>query len=347
MNNTNHSHLNTDISNTPELLPMHTELFVYANKYLEWLAITSHSEKTIINRRCYLKYFCFWCKERSISSLVALDSKLAYRYQKSLHYAKNHRGKSLTVNAQQGRLIALKVFCKWLYKQGYKEENVTEEMVLRYNRRKLPGNYLNTEEIDRILFFTDTKTEIGLRDRAMLEALYSSGLRRAELLNLRLHNINRNQRTIHVENGKGGKDRIIPIGERALYWMDKYIHEVRTIWVTHDSLDYLFIGRKGSRLSEQYLGNRVKKYLIQAGIEKSGSCHLFRHSMATTMLENGADIRFVQQMLGHADLSSTQIYTHVSVSKLQEVHEKTHPAKLRRKSDNTDSSNEESVKSVL
>jgi len=175
----------------------------------------------------------------------------------------------------------------------------------------------------------NTNTDLGVRDRAILETLYSTGMRRMELVNLKLTDLDTERGTIMIRQGKGKKDRMIPIGERAITWIEKYVNDVRPALVASPDDGSLFM----TTLSECFTPNRltqlVRNYVQASGIGKSGACHLFRHTMATLMLEHGADIRFIQQMLGHANISTTQIYTQVSIRKLKEVHSITHPgAKL-------------------
>ena len=162
-----------------------------------------------------------------------------------------------------------------------------------------------------------------------MEVLYSTGIRRQELIDLRQQDLNSGSGVLSIRQGKGRKDRFIPIGERALAWVQKYLEEVRPQHELPSSPDNLFLDEDGRDLEKHRLGRSIKKYVKQSGIDKVGSCHLFRHTMATLMLENGADIRFIQQMLGHSMLSTTEIYTHVAIHKLKEVHTLTHPAKLR------------------
>lgn len=172
----------------------------------------------------------------------------------------------------------------------------------------------------------DLDTAQGLRDRALLELFYATGIRRAELSAVNGADIDHERGTLHVRRGKGGKARIVPVGERALAWVAKYEHEARPAFVRHAHEPALFLNPAGERLSMNSLSWRIRNYLDRAGVTKPGACHLFRHTMATAMLDNGADIRHVQEMLGHALIGTTQRYTHVSIAKLQAVHAATHPA---------------------
>ena len=175
----------------------------------------------------------------------------------------------------------------------------------------------------------DPSAPYGLRNRAILEMLYSTGLRRAEALALELSDVDRRRRAVLVRCGKGGKDRVAPIGRRALAWLDKYLAEARPELAERSTTELLFITSTGRAILPNHLSAVVRKYLKRAGVAKPGACHLFRHTAATLMLEGGADVRYIQAMLGHESLSTTQIYTHVSIDKLREVHEQTHPARWR------------------
>jgi integrase/recombinase XerD len=194
----------------------------------------------------------------------------------------------------------------------------------------LPRHALTLSEVEAVLAQADLTNLCGLRDRAIMETLYSTGLRRTEALTLELADLDRERDTVLVRQGKGKKDRFVPIGRRALAWIDKYLAEVRPKFLTDARTTTLFLSSRGGPLQSNQLSALVRKYLEQAGIAKPGACHLFRHTAATLMLEGGADVRYIQAFLGHNSLATTQIYTHVSILKLREVHERTHPARLFR-----------------
>jgi integrase/recombinase XerD len=187
---------------------------------------------------------------------------------------------------------------------------------------------LTSTEADAVLNQTDVGTPLGIRDRAMLETLYSTGIRRMELANLKLYDFDRERGTLMVRQGKGKKDRMVPIGERALAWVEKYLNEVRPDLIRERDDGLLWLNAAGIPMLAASIGGIVAEYVDAAKIGKRGSCHLFRHTMATVMLENGCDIRYIQAMLGHAKLDTTEIYTQVSIRKLKEVHSATHPARL-------------------
>jgi len=167
---------------------------------------------------------------------------------------------------------------------------------------------------------------LGVRDRAMLEVLYSTGIRRSELTALELTDLNPERQTLQIRQGKGHKDRIVPVGERALSWTGRYLEEVRPRLVLDNAQRALFLTSYGEPFNPDVLSRMVARYIERAEIGRSGSCHLIRRTCATHMLENGADIRFIQQLLGHAKLDTTSIYTETSIEALKDVHSRTHPA---------------------
>jgi integrase/recombinase XerD len=160
----------------------------------------------------------------------------------------------------------------------------------------------------------------------MLDLFYSTGLRRAELCRLELPDLNTDRRTLHVRLGKGKKDRLVPVGQRALFWLERYLREVRPRLCLDTRTPALFLTGYGGAFNPDVVSRRVSRWLKQAGLKNQGCCHVLRHTCATHMLENGADIRFIQQLLGHEKLDTTAIYTEVSIKQLQEVHARCHPA---------------------
>jgi integrase/recombinase XerD len=194
----------------------------------------------------------------------------------------------------------------------------------------LPKHVLNVSEVETILSRCNLADPLGVRDRAMLETFYSTGMRRSELANLKVMDLDYERGTVMVRQGKGRKDRMIPIGDRALAWIKRYLDEVRPSLVREPDDGTLFLTNLFEPFTPNRLTQLVRDYIDAAELGKRGSCHLLRHACATLMLENGADIRFIQQLLGHAELSTTQIYTQVSIQKLKQVHAATHPARLDR-----------------
>jgi integrase/recombinase XerD len=226
------------------------------------------------------------------------------------------------------RLTPLRVWFKWMTRQNYILHNPASELELPRLGFRLPP-VLTEYEAELVLQQPDVSDPVGIRDRALLELFYSTGMRRTELLRLKLPEIDYHNGLVTIRQGKGRKDRVVPVGDRALAWLDKYLHEVRPELVLDPDDGTVFLTAEGEPFSPNHLSALVRDYVEAAETGKSGACHLFRHTMATLMLEGGADIRYIQQMLGHAKLDTTQIYTHVSVRMLKEIHSATHPgAKL-------------------
>ena len=171
----------------------------------------------------------------------------------------------------------------------------------------------------------DLSSPLGLRDRAILEVLYATGIRRLELTRLALADIDHAKVTVFIRAGKGAADRLLPLGERALAWITRYLADARPVLCRDPAVTALFVASDGGPVSKVRVGQLAHGYIAASGTGKTGACHLFRHTMATLMLDGGADLRYVQEMLGHASVATTQIYTHVSITALQAVHATTHP----------------------
>jgi integrase/recombinase XerD len=192
--------------------------------------------------------------------------------------------------------------------------------------KRLPGEALSLGEVQRLLAVPDVSDPLGIRDRAMLELFYSTGMRRAELCRLELPDLHTERRTVHIRKGKGRKDRMVPIGQRAALWVERYLQETRPRLCLDTRTQALFLTGYGGPFNPDVLSRMVTDWVRKAGLPKKGSCHLLRHTCATHMLEGGADIRYIQQLLGHEKLDTTAIYTEVSIKQLQEVHARCHPS---------------------
>ena len=218
---------------------------------------------------------------------------------------------------------ALKRFYRWMKHENLIEEDPTARLTSPKLGRSLPKS-LGEADVEHLLNTPDTETEIGLRDRTMLEVLYACGLRVSELTHLTIDQVNLRQGIIRVL-GKGSKERLIPLGEQAMDWLEQYINTARPVLIPDISCEWLFPGRHGGCMTRQTFWYRIKKHALEAGIKAHISPHVLRHAFATHLLNHGADLRVVQMLLGHSDLSTTQIYTHVARHRLQQLHAKHHP----------------------
>jgi integrase/recombinase XerD len=298
----------------------------YLARFLEASAAKGLAPRTVEIRDRMLRRFIYWCSERSLDQPQDVTRPILERYRRHLYHTRKTNGEPLSFATQQQRLLPLKAFFQWLARENYILSNPASEMELPRVHRRLPQHILTAEEVERILSQTALHGALGVRDRAILETFYSTGIRRSELANLRLYDVDTRNGTLMVREGKGRKDRMVPLGARAGRWIDRYVEEVRPTLVVEPDEGWLFLHEYGEPFQKNRLTDLVKKYIEASGVGKPGACHLFRHTMATLMLDAGADIRHLQAILGHSQLSTTEIYTQVSIQKLKTVHALTHPA---------------------
>lgn len=307
----------------------------------EWfrrLEERAYSQRTVEAHKWALRMFLRWAEERDLRTAHQITRPILDSYQRWLFHYRKADSRPLGVTTQRMRLGAVQRFFAWLCRDHRLDANPAADLEMpRKPYRSLP-KALTLAEVETILNVPDIADPLGIRDRAILETLYATGIRRSECVRLDIDDLDLDRGMLTVRKGKGGKDRVVPFGERAMDWLGLYLEKTRPLLETAGTDRALFLTGYGERFSAMYLGNWVRRVIKTAlpasngqagGIGRAGSCHLFRHSCATHMLENGADIRFIQQMLGHARLDTTQIYTEVSILQLREVHARTHPhAKL-------------------
>ena len=293
--------------------------------FLRWTRAIGLAEQTVAIRRFALRQFIRWCWIRGVSRADAVDRDTLEEYQAHLTTRKKRNGQALALNTQVTRLNPLKAFFKWLARSGAIPVNPAVELCVPRVPRRLPGRIPTLSEMWRIMAAPDITTVPGLRDRAILELFYATGIRRMELARLDVNDLHLHDNSVVIRHGKANRDRMVPLGARATKWISRYVKECRPL-MARPGDGTLFVTDRGNPFIKNRLGDLVKGYLRKAGFLSKGACHLFRHSCATHMLENGADIRYIQELLGHADLTTTQIYTRVTIGKLKEVHLRTHPS---------------------
>ncbi|GAB3462140.1 site-specific tyrosine recombinase XerD [Azotobacter salinestris] len=220
-------------------------------------------------------------------------------------------------------LSGLRGFFRYLLREGVIASDPTLQVDLPQLGRPLPKS-LSEADVEALLAAPESDDPLGLRDRAMLEVLYACGLRVSELVGLRLEQLNLRQGVVRVF-GKGSKERLVPLGEEAIAWLERYLVEARVLLLGGRPSDVLFPSLRGEQMTRQTFWHRIKHHARVAGIDKSLSPHTLRHAFATHLLNHGADLRVVQMLLGHSDLSTTQIYTHIARARLQELHARHHP----------------------
>jgi integrase/recombinase XerD len=302
-----------------------TPLTTLLDRYLQHLTVKGFAETTLRVRRVHLGMFLTWCKKIRVFALAQVTKSTLESYQRYLFNYRKKDSQPLAVASQHSRLAALKVWFKWLTRRNYIPHDPASELELPRVGYKLPS-VLNKEEVELVLQQPNLQSPFGIRDRAVLEMLYSTGMRRLELLQLKLFDVDKKHGLVTIREGKGRRDRVVPVGERALFWLEQYLIAGRPKIVGQPDDSILFLTAAGESFTPNHLSWLAKRYVRRAGIGKTGACHIFRHTMATLMLEGGADIRYIQAMLGHVRLDTTKIYTHVSIRMLKQIHTATHPA---------------------
>jgi len=286
-----------------------------------------NAEKTIDGRRSNLSIFVRWCHGQNIQFVEELEQATLELYRGYIStYYDPRRCKKLDIATQRNRLTAVRMFLRRLHYHQLISSNAAAFFELPTVPHRLPKAVLSEKEIELILAHVLLYGNKGIRDRAILETFYATGIRRMELGRLAIPDVDMSKGVLRVNAGKGGKDRRVPVARRACAWIARYLKEVRPMVSYTDSGPTLFLSDKGLPLAPNQLSRIGGKYIHRAGIDKPGACHLWRHSAATLMLENGAGLRYIQEMLGHASITTTQIYTHVTIMQLKEVYAKTHPA---------------------
>jgi len=301
-------------------------LALWRDAYLEALQARNYAEGTIEGRTFDLKFFLAWAEERDLKQASQITRPILEAFQRSLWRYTRPDGQRLGWTTQRTRLGTIKDFFRWLTKQNVILHNPASELEMPRPEKRLPQEVLSLSEVERLLAVPNVADPLGIRDRAMLELFYSTGMRRTELCRLELPDLHTERRTVHIRKGKGKRDRMVPIGQRAAYWVEHYLRETRPRLCLDTRTQALFLTGYGGPFNPDVVSRMVSAWMEQAGLPKKGSCHLLRHTCATHMLEGGADIRYIQQLLGHEKLDTTAIYTEVSIKQLQEVHARCHPA---------------------
>jgi len=288
------------------------------DSYLHYLVVEKGlSRNTIESYGRDLRVFLDFVEGRGIRSFRQVTRGDVLAFLKEL------QGRGLSVRSVSRALISLRGLFRFLLLEGHLEEDPVEEMEVPRPPRSLP-HVLSLQEVERILEAPDPGTPLGVRDRAMLELLYATGMRVSELAGLAPEGVDIQVGFVRVK-GKGDKERVIPIGEVARERLDIYLREGRPRLLKGRESPYLFVNRQGRGLSRQGIWKLIKRYALQAGVLTPITPHTLRHSFATHLLERGADLRFVQVMLGHADIGTTQIYTHLNQEYLRKIYQQYHP----------------------
>lgn len=300
-------------------------LLVWSRRFVEHQQIKNYSKETTRLTEIGLRTFIGWAEDRSLERPGQITRPILEAFQRWLFYRRKPNGKPLAMSSQHLVLQKLVGFFRFLVRQNVIVSNPASDLDMPRLEKRLPKAVLTESEVEKVMAQADLNDPVELRDRAMMEVLYSTGIRRHELAGLLLGDVDYERETVFIRLGKGKKDRIVPIGERALHWVARYLEEARPLLVTMPDDGFLWVTELGGPISLDWLTRRMRQYFERAGIGKSGAVHIWRHSMATQMLEAGCDIRHLQELLGHSETSTTAIYTRVSVGRLKVIHAQFHP----------------------
>ncbi|MDZ7766672.1 MAG: site-specific tyrosine recombinase XerD [Melioribacteraceae bacterium] len=291
----------------------------FIDEYLAILKLERNlSENSIRSYKSDLKKFIVFLEKNSVNDWNVVNHKSISLFLQEL------KREGLTGTSAARYLSSIRGFFEYLSVNNYIEKDPTEKVSSAKISRKLP-TVLSYDEIEKIINQTNTKDKLGLRDRTILELLYSSGLRVSELIELKITDLFLTDEVIRV-TGKGSKQRIVPVGSSAIEWLNNYMIKSRPLLEKKSkSKNYVFLNSRGSKISRMGVWKIVEKYTKEAGITKEVHPHTFRHSFATHLLEGGANLRSVQEMLGHSDISTTQIYTHIDREYIKQIHKDFHP----------------------
>lgn len=289
------------------------------SEYITFLKIEKGlSPASIDSYKQDLKHYSAFLETKSIKNLDDIDSNILVSFLKSL------RDKGMSAKTVTRIQSTLRNFHQFLLNENLASNNPATRLLAVKEEKKLP-EYLTVEEMEKLLNTPDD-TLSGKRDKAMMELLYASGIRVSELIGINITEVNNDMGFVRVR-GKGSKERIVPITDYVAGLLNEYIKEVRIQLLKDENTDRLFITNRGKGFTRQGLWKTIKKYEMLSGIDRRITPHTFRHSFATHLIENGADLRAVQEMLGHSDISTTQIYTQISATKIREMYKQFHPRK--------------------
>lgn len=294
-------------------------------RYLNALLAEGRSRHTIRGAKSALKQIAVFLEGIEVREVAELDQDRLMRYREDLAWRLTPKGTPLGVRSQLEQLGHLSAFCRFLVAQSWLLASPAAAIPRPRKPSRMPSAIMDIKEVERVMTQPDMRTPRGFRDRVILEVLYSTALRREEIANLLITDVDTEGGYVFVREGKGAKDRVTPLGQSVCDLVKSYLAGVRAEWINAAKDHHLFLNRWGKGMEPNAVWHVVRKYVKLAGLEKAISTHTFRHSCATHMLRNGAPIRQLQEMLGHASLETTQLYTRVTINDLHAMHKRFHP----------------------
>ena len=296
----------------------------YLGAYLNSLEGRQLSKQTIEHRDYELNLFFNWAEQRSLTQASSITLAILESYQRWLTRYRKADNQPLRSQTIRQRLSSVQDYFKWLVRHKYLGANPASELILPKKEIRLKEQALSIKQVKLLMAQPNISDLLGIRDRCMLELLYACAMRLSELQRLETLDINYQQGIIHIRQAKGKKDRLVPLGTRALYWLELYRDRVRPKLQLKLAENAYFLTGYGKSFHVNALGHLIRKYLRQAQVEQGGA-HLLRHSCATHLLEGGADIRYIQKFLGHSSLETTALYTEMNLEALRQVYQACHP----------------------
>jgi integrase/recombinase XerD len=292
--------------------------------YLNHLKLAGCSYYTVRAARYGLARFARFAEHEQVVQIEQLNQETVAEYQQELYFCLTAKGKPLTLRSQSQLLSNVKGFCRFLKEKDYLIHDPADSLKLPKKPRRLPRVILSEKEVQKLLLAPDMRTNRGYRNRIILELLYDTAIRRAEVAAIGLADLDLAGGFILI-HGKGDKQRVVPVSARVCDLVQNYVLMIRPAFIGGQDPGYLIVNRWGARMNANGIWAVVKRCAQLAGIKKNVSTHTLRHTCATHMLKNGAPVRYLQEMLGHESLESTQIYTHVTINDLKQIHAKYHP----------------------
>ncbi len=298
----------------------------YLKLFIDYLTVLNLSAKTISGHRCHILHFFNYLKnDLNIRDVAKVTSDIIFGYQHKLFTVTTRFKRPLSPVAMKSYLCSVKVFFRFMTLHDHVLYNPSTLLELPKREKHLPRVILTKKEMNKLLMQPDIATIQGYRDRVILEIFYSAGIRSKELINLNIYDVDIQKETLFIRKGKGGKDRVVPLTDTAAEFTEGYLLNIRKKLSRGNPTDALILRKSGLRIDENSLLRIIRLYIFKANIKKHIGCHTLRHTCATHLLAGGANIRYIQELLGHESLESTQVYTKVQIEDLKRIHKKHHP----------------------
>jgi integrase/recombinase XerD len=304
---------------------MNAALEIFVERYRQHLQILNYSPRTELTRGGYLRLLLRFLAETEISNLQTVTGQTLTDFQRWLFYQPTCRGSMRSAAGQNQVLVAVKGFFRFLKEDGCVVNNPAEGLRYAKEPHRLPRNVLTPQECRTIMEAPDTQTLIGYRDRTILEVLYATGVRKSELMSLSLEDLNLEEELLWIRAGKGARDRVVPLSRIACSFLETYLKGIRPQLLRGGQSRQVFISLQARPLGRSAISYLVDKYAKRAGIQRHVTCHVWRHSCASHLVQNQANLRHVQEMLGHRSLATTERYLHLTITDLKQAHRKFHP----------------------